>query len=237
MKYKEFIQNIIDTRGQWNIPDNKYYEVHHIIPKCMGGLPKSHKHRTKHENLIWLYPEEHFIAHKLLAEENPDNAALINAWCMMAFPKGKAHREFEISSEEYAEIRKKWSESLRGKKRSEELKEKLHQNCLVNDNYGMKGKHHSEEFKQRQRERMLKDNPATRDNVREKLRLLRVAHPTDNSAWIEKIKDAASRPETRKKKSESRKGKKLYTDGIESHMFKPGTEPDGYHLVIKSMKK
>ena len=71
---------------------------------------------------------------------------------------------------------------MRGKKRPEELKEKLHQNCLVNDNYGMKGKHQSEEFKQRQRERMLKDNPATRDDVREKLRLLRVAHPTDNSA-------------------------------------------------------
>lgn len=71
---------------------------------------------------------------------------------------------------------------MRGKKRSEELKEKLHQNCLVNDNYGMKGKHLSEEVKQRLRERMLKDNPSTRDDVREKLRLAQLAHPTDNSA-------------------------------------------------------
>lgn len=31
--YKEYIQSIIDTRGQWNIPENEYYEGHHIIPK------------------------------------------------------------------------------------------------------------------------------------------------------------------------------------------------------------
>lgn len=52
MTYKEFIDNIINTRGQWNIPEGEYYEVHHIIPKCLGGLPQYYSHNMKHSNLI-----------------------------------------------------------------------------------------------------------------------------------------------------------------------------------------
>ena len=43
MKYLEFINCIINSRGQW--PEEVRYsdrgcEKHHIIPKCLGGLPK-----------------------------------------------------------------------------------------------------------------------------------------------------------------------------------------------------
>lgn len=43
-EYDKFIQNIIDTRGQWSkeIKNMKRgYARHHILPKCLGGLPKS----------------------------------------------------------------------------------------------------------------------------------------------------------------------------------------------------
>ena len=102
MTYNEFIQNIIDTRGQWNIPDGEYWEGHHIIPVCMGGEGNS---RKKHDNIIWLYPHEHFVAHKLLFEENPTNRKLAAAWLMMAFPKGTTKRYFSITPEEYEELR------------------------------------------------------------------------------------------------------------------------------------
>lgn len=108
MTYKEFIDNIIETRGQWNIPKGEYFEVHHITPRCLGGdgiIRKGGKIQ-KHPNLIYLYAREHFIAHKLLAEENKDNTKLVLAWSMMAFPKGKTNREFQITPEEYEEIRK-----------------------------------------------------------------------------------------------------------------------------------
>ena len=52
MTYNEFIQNIINTRGQWNIPANIYYEAHHIIPRCLGGLPNGCVHKSKHPNII-----------------------------------------------------------------------------------------------------------------------------------------------------------------------------------------
>jgi len=50
--YYEFIQNIINTRGQWVIPEDGYYESHHILPICMGGEPKKRDRNLKHDNLI-----------------------------------------------------------------------------------------------------------------------------------------------------------------------------------------
>ena len=69
MTYEAFIQNILDTRGRFGIPDSEYKERHHIIPKCMNGS-------NDKDNLIDLYAKEHFIAHKLLAKENPCNFSL-----------------------------------------------------------------------------------------------------------------------------------------------------------------
>ena len=117
MTYKEFIDNIIQTRGQWNIPNDEYFEAHHIIPKCMGGEGNARAGRkpTKHPNIVWLYAHEHFIAHKLLAEENPSNKSLVLAWSMMAFPKGKTKRDNSLSPEEYEELRKLQSLAISGK--------------------------------------------------------------------------------------------------------------------------
>ena len=48
MTYKEFIEDILNNRGRFNIPNGEYKERHHIIPKCLGG------NNTK-DNLIDLY--------------------------------------------------------------------------------------------------------------------------------------------------------------------------------------
>lgn len=116
MTYNEFIQNIIDTRGQWNIPEGEYFEVHHIIPECMGGEGKIYKgkgkRKSKHPNLIWLYAREHFIAHKLLSEEAPDNDKLFYAWYMMAFCKSKNQKRYQITPEEYEELQIKKSKYM-----------------------------------------------------------------------------------------------------------------------------
>ena len=126
MSYEEFIQNIINTRGQRNIPEDTYFEVHHIIPKCLGGEPKYHSRKSKHPNLIHLFPEEHYIAHKLLAEKYPENLQIVSAfWLMSNNPKtGQV-----ISAQDYAlarELKQKAmqgsSNSFYGKKHTEETK-------------------------------------------------------------------------------------------------------------------
>ena len=78
-KYHEFIQEIIKSRGQW-APPSKYWEGHHIIPKCLGGLGNA---RQKHSNIVRLTAAEHFTAHKFLVELFPDNKKLAYAfWAM-----------------------------------------------------------------------------------------------------------------------------------------------------------
>lgn len=118
--YNEFIQHIIDTRGQWAIPNGEYFEAHHIIPRCLGGdgMIRKKGKLTHHPNIIYLYAYEHFIAHKLLAREHPENKKLLYAWSMMAFPKSKnqkLNRGNGISEWEYDEIRRKQSALLKEK--------------------------------------------------------------------------------------------------------------------------
>ena len=72
MKYDDFIQNILNTRGRFGIPKGEIKARHHIIPRCKGGLDIE-------ENLIDLYPQEHYEAHKLLFEENPGDYKLAAA--------------------------------------------------------------------------------------------------------------------------------------------------------------
>lgn len=99
--YKEFIQNILDTRGRFACGD-KYHERHHIIPKCMNG-------GNDEENLIDLFAREHFIAHKLLADENPGNRSLIYAWTMMSWIKTENQERYQLTPEEYEEAKMAFS--------------------------------------------------------------------------------------------------------------------------------
>ena len=97
--YQEYINRIQLNRK--NVKDKKHYqEKHHIIPKCMNGS-------NDEENLIYLYPQEHYYAHSLLAQENPENIPLNQAWFLMAHE----NKELEISAEEYATMKSNYSEA------------------------------------------------------------------------------------------------------------------------------
>lgn len=115
--YQDFIQNILNTRGRFDC-GNEYHERHHIVPKCMGGT-------NEEENLIDLFAREHFIAHKLLAQENPDNEKLTFAWSCMAFKKNNRQQRYELTPEEYEEARIAFSNVNRGKHLREETKIKI----------------------------------------------------------------------------------------------------------------
>lgn len=146
MTYKEYIQNIINTRGQWNISKEEYYEKHHIIPRCMGGegdyKNNSFKKYSTHLNCIYLYPEEHFIAHKLLALENLDNLKIIKTFISMKM----LHNEIEIDEIEYGIIKRNYSKHL-----SKLYKKEGNPHYGVHTNYGssgMTGKHHTKKVKE-----------------------------------------------------------------------------------------
>ena len=99
MTYKEFIENILSTRGNYGISNTEYYEIHHIVPRCMGGSDDA-------SNKVRLYAKEHYEAHRLLALENPDNEKLTYAWwCFVNGWNAEKQERYVVTAEEYEEAK------------------------------------------------------------------------------------------------------------------------------------
>jgi len=75
---------------------NEYCELHHIIPRCLGGSDDP-------SNLIMLTARQHFIAHKLLIKIYPDNHLLHHAFAMMASTNRYQSRSY--TSKQYDEMK------------------------------------------------------------------------------------------------------------------------------------
>lgn len=124
-RYYDYINDIINTRGQWNIPDGEYWEGHHIIPRCYGGEGRK---RSKNSNIIWLYAREHFILHKILSEDNPHDNSLKYAWVMMSYTRDGVRCDIKITPEEYEQLRitkNSLPSPMKGVHLSEEHKKKI----------------------------------------------------------------------------------------------------------------
>lgn len=89
MTYHEFINGILSSRSNVKF---EHSERHHIVPRCLGG-------KDDDSNLVYLTYQEHFIAHKLLVVENPDNPKLLYALFRMC--DGKRI----VTPEEYEDIK------------------------------------------------------------------------------------------------------------------------------------
>lgn len=208
--YEEFINNILETRGRFACGE-EYHERHHIIPKCCGGSDDKN-------NLIDLFAREHFIAHKLLAIENPNNERLVYAWWCMCNVKNKDQKRYEITEEEYEEVKISHQKMLSKK--------------MSGNKNPMYGKHHTEDAKEKIREAAKNPSEETRkkkseahkgiipsEETRKKMSITRSKRPSGASGkhWElsnetrNKMKDSAKKryesEDERKKTSDSLKGK------------------------------
>ena len=93
LKYYEFIINRAKFENRKKFC-GIYYENHHILPRCLGGL-------TVKENLVLLTAKEHFVCHKLLTYIYPKNRNIALAYHRMAFSKSC----YEASPRDYAYAR------------------------------------------------------------------------------------------------------------------------------------
>lgn len=96
MDYKKHYDSLIrQARLKLVTGDPVYLEHHHIIPKCIGGTDDP-------KNLVYLLPEEHYIAHLLLVKIYPNEAGIIYAANMMANRNNKSYgwikRKFAIQN-------------------------------------------------------------------------------------------------------------------------------------------
>lgn len=101
MNYRKIYDQLIFTRCQLRHRDHTYTELHHIIPKCLGGNDAC-------ENLVELTAREHFLAHRLLAKIYPEAKTLSYAVWMMLHT-----RNIKVSSRVYENTKILTSEASR----------------------------------------------------------------------------------------------------------------------------
>lgn len=97
MNYLKIYEKLI-KKAKNRKKENGIYEKHHIIPKCMGG-------KNNKENLVYLTPKEHYIAHLLLYKIY-NNDKLLKAIMMMTVGRNKS-KKYSFLREKYIELRKK----------------------------------------------------------------------------------------------------------------------------------
>lgn len=76
MDYQSLYNKIVSHRKSNPNPSQDASEKHHIVPKCMGG-------DNSPDNLVFLTPREHFVAHRLLAKIHPDIYGISLAYFLM----------------------------------------------------------------------------------------------------------------------------------------------------------
>jgi len=75
MNYEQHYTRLIE-RAKSRPKITGYTEVHHIIPRCLGG-------DNSPDNLVRLTPEEHYVAHQLLVKLHPEHDGLVWAAIQM----------------------------------------------------------------------------------------------------------------------------------------------------------
>lgn len=199
MDYQKIYNNLITRK----IARVGYVEKHHILPRCLGGLDNK-------ENLVNLYPEEHYLAHLLLCKIYPGNQKLLYA--AMNMSSGAMINNGKRNNKAYGWLRKQYAESMSGdknparrnpnlqkeaakkrigQKRTEETKAKM--------SAAQKGRTFSEESKKKMSE-AAKSRPLISEETRIKLK-----NRTPSSPWAGRTMSA----ETKAKMSASQKGKTM----------------------------
>lgn len=142
MNYKVIYDAIIENAKRRIINNDANYELHHIIPKSLGGTNDA-------DNLILLSLKEHYVAHHCLSKLG-ENKMLWAFWMM------SNNRGFKISANEYVKLRlnlkhteetkRKISKANTGKFHTKETKRKIGELQLGELNH-MFNKPHTEESK------------------------------------------------------------------------------------------
>lgn len=110
MDYNKIYNNIIERAKQRKIenPINGYKEIHHVIPRSIGGS-------NEPTNLVELTLKEHFLCHELLIYIYPNNKEVVYALWMMTTTtiaskynvsnRAKNEQQINISASQYERIK------------------------------------------------------------------------------------------------------------------------------------
>jgi hypothetical protein len=107
MNYQKHYDLLIKTRWSREISKERYTEKHHIVPVCMGGSDEN-------DNIISLLPDEHFVAHLLLAKIHNTPALWFACQMMCSGLSGRNNKLYDwarkrIVSALKIETRNRWA--------------------------------------------------------------------------------------------------------------------------------
>jgi len=88
MDYKKIYSSLVEKAKVRGLDKSKcegYFEIHHIIPRCVGGLDDD-------TNLVMFTGREHYLAHILLWKIYPEDKGLFHAAWMMSNKSFMKHK-------------------------------------------------------------------------------------------------------------------------------------------------
>lgn len=199
MDYQKIYNNLIHR----DITRAGYVEKHHILPRCLGGSDSK-------ENIVSLYPEEHFLAHLLLCKIYPGNQKLLYA--AMNMTSGSMINNGKRNNKAYGWLRRQYAESMSGDNnparrnpnlQKEAAKKRVGQKrtseAKARMSLAQRGRKFTEEHKLKLSE-AAKNRPPISDETRQKLKQRK-----PNSYWAGKTMSE----ETKSKMAKSQKGKTM----------------------------
>lgn len=166
-EYFDIIDNA-KSRGWCKSTSDVYLEIHHILPKCLGGNDES-------ENLVALTAKEHYMAHYYLTKMHPDNDKICYAFHLMNSCGDRQQRVIlpDLYEKNKIKMAKFVSNRLKGKKQSKDHIEKRSKSRWSTQESRDKQskvaiesvKKRSPEFMARLTERMKTNNPIHGINI------------------------------------------------------------------------
>jgi hypothetical protein len=168
MNYQKIYDSIVKKAKTENRIKNKeiYYELHHILPKCLGG-------KDDKENKVFLTFREHFICHWLLCKIHKNYKTnyykLATAFRRMC--SKNIFQKRDVLSKHY-EITKMHERNVkRGvaiggakiKKRSEEWKKNISKSLMGRPNTWMKNKTYNEIYKKEDLEKIIESRKKSKN--------------------------------------------------------------------------
>lgn len=220
MNYQNIYNTLVEkakVRGLDKSQHEGYHEIHHIIPRCLGGSDEK-------DNLVMFTGREHFIAHMLLWKAYPEEASLMRAAMLMSsFWRDSfggvgvrtSSRLYEVLREEYSVAVSQQvsgeNNPFYGKTHTEETRQKLRDWHAANPDHGkhMIGYKHTPEAIAKMSE-FQKNRPPMRDETKKKISAVHLGKPKKPEA-IEKTRQSnigrKKSPEARQKMSDAQKGR------------------------------
>lgn len=220
----------LETKSGIRVKGNgNYYEAHHILPRSL--FPLWVKRRS---NIVLLTAREHFFCHQLLDKIYPNSNMFIGLWRLSNDNRHNylTAREYERLKQSYSkrmsELHKNRSPKNKGKKLSEEQKQRLsesHRGRKLSEEHkqkiseSLKGRELSEEHKARLREkaigRVMSEEARKKISKSKKGKKLSEAH---RAKVVNALIGRKHSDETKQKMSEAHKGKQ-FSEEHKKHLY------------------